>query len=45
VIILGLAIGLFGYDNAFASPLVSLPLFVEKFQGRLVAGQLIFSVQ
>lgn len=33
VIIIGLGFGLVGYDNAFASPLVSLPLFVEKYQG------------
>lgn len=45
VIIVGLALGLFGYDNAFASPLVSLPLFVEKYQGpALIDGTLVFSV-
>lgn len=32
-IIAGLTFGLFGYDNAFVSPLLSLPLFVEKYQG------------
>jgi hypothetical protein len=27
--------GLFGYDNSFAAPLVSLPLFILKYQGNL----------
>jgi hypothetical protein len=25
--------GLFGYDNSFAAPLVALPLFIAKYQG------------
>ncbi len=33
MVIVGLAMGLYGYDNAFASPLVQLPLFIEKYQG------------
>lgn len=33
VIIIGLSVGLFGYDNTFAAPLVALPLFVAKYQG------------
>ncbi len=44
VIIVGLSLGLFGYDNAFASPLVSLPLFVEKYQGPGFDGSLVFTV-
>ena len=30
---MGLSLGLYGYDNAFAAPLVQLPLFIEKYQG------------
>lgn len=45
VVIVGLAMGLFGYDNAFASPLVSLPLFVERYQGPGFQGALVFSVR
>lgn len=33
VTIVGLSMGLFGYDNSFAAPLISLPLFIEKYQG------------
>jgi hypothetical protein len=44
VIIVGLSLGLFGYDNAFVSPLVSLPLFVEKYQGLGFDGSLVFTV-
>jgi hypothetical protein len=33
VIIIGLSMGLYGYDNNFAAPLVQLPLFIEKYQG------------
>lgn len=33
VIILGLSLGLYGYDNNFAAPLMQLPLFIEKYQG------------
>jgi hypothetical protein len=45
VVIVGLAMGLFGYDNAFASPLVSLPLFVERYQGPGFQGALVFTVR
>ncbi|TAQ88658.1 hypothetical protein B7494_g3008 [Chlorociboria aeruginascens] len=31
--IIGLSMGLFGYDNSFASPLLQLPLFIKKYQG------------
>lgn len=45
VIIIGLALGLFGYDNAVSSPLISLPLFVEKYQGSgPIDGALAFTV-
>ncbi|KAH8802764.1 MFS transporter [Xylogone sp. PMI_703] len=43
LIIVGLALGLFGYDNAFVSPLVSLPLFVNKYQGPGFGGALVFT--
>lgn len=33
VIIIGLALSLWGYDNNFVSPLVSLPYFIERYQG------------
>jgi hypothetical protein len=33
VVIIGLSMGLYGYDNNFAAPLVQLPLFIEKYQG------------
>ena len=33
VIIIGLSMGLYGYDNNFAAPLVQLPLFIEEYQG------------
>ncbi|KAK9436261.1 MFS transporter, SP family, general alpha glucoside:H+ symporter [Metarhizium brunneum] len=45
LVIVGLAMGLFGYDNAFASPLVSLPLFVERYQGPGFQGALVFSAR
>ncbi|CAK7204017.1 hypothetical protein SEUCBS139899_006768 [Sporothrix eucalyptigena] len=32
LIVISLAMVLYGYDNAFTSPLVSLPLFVAKYQ-------------
>lgn len=32
-VIVGLSVGLFGYDNNFAAPLVALPLFITKYQG------------
>lgn len=35
VIVIGLSMGLFGYDNSFAAPLVSLPLFILKYQGNV----------
>lgn len=44
VIIVGLSLGLFGYDNAFSSPLISLSLFIEKYQGPAPAGLLVFTV-
>lgn len=37
VIIIGLSVGLFGYDNTFAAPLVALPLFIAKYQGTGIA--------
>ncbi|KIW18444.1 hypothetical protein PV08_02732 [Exophiala spinifera] len=36
-IIIGLSVGLFGYDNSFAAPLVALPLFITKYQGAGIA--------
>ncbi|KAF7558987.1 hypothetical protein G7046_g5164 [Stylonectria norvegica] len=33
MIIIGLSLGLYGYDNNFAAPLMQLPLFIEKYQG------------
>ncbi|CAH0020335.1 unnamed protein product [Clonostachys rhizophaga] len=33
VVIIGLSMGLYGYDNNFAAPLVQLPLFIQKYQG------------
>lgn len=33
VICIGCSMGLFGYDNSFAAPLISLPLFIAKYQG------------
>lgn len=33
VLIIGLSLGLYGYDNNFAAPLMQLPLFIEKYQG------------
>ncbi|OQV03444.1 hypothetical protein CLAIMM_08489 [Cladophialophora immunda] len=33
LIIVGSASGLFGYDNAFIAPLLSLPEFIAKYQG------------
>ena len=44
VVIIGLGFGLFGYDNAFVSPLAALPLFVEKYQGLNSLGLPIFTV-
>lgn len=35
---------LFGYDNAFTAPLVSLPLFVAKYQGPGYEGTYAFTV-
>ncbi|KIW85635.1 hypothetical protein Z517_01027 [Fonsecaea pedrosoi CBS 271.37] len=37
MIIVGLSMGLYGYDNSFVSPLMSLPLMIEKYQGYGVA--------
>lgn len=34
-----------GYDNAFTSPLVSLPLFVAKYQGPGYTGTYAFTVR
>lgn len=45
VIGIGFAMGLFGYDNAFTSPLVSLPLFVAKYQGPGFEGAYAFTVR
>lgn len=42
-VIIGLSLGLFGYDNAFIGPLVSLPLFVLKYQGPGVGGLPVFT--
>ncbi|KAK4942049.1 hypothetical protein LTR10_018085 [Elasticomyces elasticus] len=42
---IGFAMGLFGYDNAFTSPLVSLPLFVAKYQGPGYMGAYAFTVR
>ncbi|KIW99743.1 uncharacterized protein Z518_11156 [Rhinocladiella mackenziei CBS 650.93] len=33
VVIVGLSMGLYGYDNNFVAPLLSLPLFILKYQG------------
>lgn len=44
VTIVGFALGLYGYDNAFTSPLVSLPLFVNKYQGLGFDGLPVFTV-
>lgn len=33
VVIVGLSMGLFGYDNSFAAPLMQVPLFIIKYQG------------
>ncbi|CAI6088080.1 unnamed protein product [Clonostachys chloroleuca] len=33
MVIIGLSMGLYGYDNNFAAPLVQLPLFIQKYQG------------
>ncbi|PCG99811.1 Major facilitator superfamily domain, general substrate transporter [Penicillium occitanis (nom. inval.)] len=33
MIIIALSMGLYGYDNNFASPLFQLPLFIERYQG------------
>ncbi|KAK5207887.1 hypothetical protein LTR72_007495 [Exophiala xenobiotica] len=33
MVTVGLSMGLFGYDNSFAAPLVALPLFIAKYQG------------
>lgn len=45
MLISGLGLGLWGYDTAFTAPLVSLPLFVEKYQGPGVNGSLAFTVK
>lgn len=44
VIVISCAMGLFGYDNALTSPLVSLPLFVAKYQGPGHSGVYSFTV-
>lgn len=44
MIIVGLALGVYAYDNAFAAPLASLPLFVQKYQGPGFDGTLAFTV-
>ncbi|KEF52823.1 uncharacterized protein A1O9_11240 [Exophiala aquamarina CBS 119918] len=31
--IVGLSLGLFGYDNTFTGPLLALPIFIVKYQG------------
>ncbi|KAJ9617077.1 hypothetical protein H2200_000798 [Cladophialophora chaetospira] len=33
MVIIGLSLGLFGYDNNFVAPLLALPLFILKYQG------------
>ncbi|ETI24719.1 hypothetical protein G647_04088 [Cladophialophora carrionii CBS 160.54] len=33
MIIIGLSLGLYGYDNNFVAPLLALPLFILKYQG------------
>lgn len=33
VITIGLSMGLYGYDNSFAAPLMALPLFIARYQG------------
>ena len=33
VVIVGLSMGLYGYDNNFVAPLLSLPLFIQRYQG------------
>ncbi|QYS96915.1 MFS domain-containing protein [Trichoderma simmonsii] len=43
--IVGFALGLYGYDNAFTSPLVSLPLFVNKYQGLGFDGLPVFTAR
>lgn len=45
VVIIGCGLGLWGYDVALIAPLVSLPLFVQKFQGYGINGALAFSVR
>lgn len=45
VIIIGLSLGLYGYDNAFVAPLLSLPLFIVKYQGVAVAESFTVSIQ
>ena len=37
VIIIGLSLGLFGYDNNFAAPLMQLPYFILKYQGLAIS--------
>ncbi len=37
VIIIGLSLGLYGYDNNFAAPLMQLPLFIVKYQGPAIS--------
>ncbi|OAP60660.1 hypothetical protein AYL99_05662 [Fonsecaea erecta] len=37
MIIVGLSMGLYGYDNNFVAPLLSLPLFIQKYQGSGIA--------
>jgi len=44
VIIIGLGLGLWGYDGSFIAPLISLPLFVAKYQGPGFDGSYVFTV-
>ena len=37
VIIVGLSLGLYGYDNSFAAPLMQLPFFIENYQGLAIS--------
>ncbi|OQV06594.1 hypothetical protein CLAIMM_11140 [Cladophialophora immunda] len=45
LIIIGLAEGLWGYDGALISPLISLPHFVAKYQGPGFDGAYVFSAR
>ncbi|EJT97376.1 MFS general substrate transporter [Dacryopinax primogenitus] len=44
-VIIGLSLGLYGYDNVFVGPLVTLPLFVLKCQGPGVDGLPVFDAR